>query len=277
MHRFFNAGHKIDELYSFSLPEGADAHVIGKWPFVAPRESWFEVPRELNVGVATIAVQFHKDIQRKYGKRGVVLLDPTHDPKTEDPDKPLEFFAVAPTEELVIQRAEKLWDEYLEGICKAHFEDVQNAMAAGGAPRAARGFTVHALKLKGYRDSAQDFFLGMKEGHNGKAAAGMSAEVLGMMQAMQQQSQAMMAVVMALATGQKIDPELLKAVVAPPTNGKPAAPPIEPPDNAGDFHVEGQGLTSLEQRISRKTVEYETLKDKPADKKGRAAAAAKEL
>jgi hypothetical protein len=54
-------------------------------------------------------------------------------------------------------------------------------------------------------------------------------------------------------------------------------PKAEVPENAGQLQVEGQAQTSLEQRINRKSVEYETLNSKPADKKGRAAAAAKEL
>lgn len=282
MHRFYNAGSKIDEVFPFSLPEGADIHVIGRWNLLAPKEGWFEVPRELMVRDLTIAVQFAQDVKRRFGNRGVVLLDPAYDPSKEDEDKPLESYPVAPTEDLVIERAEKLWDNYLEKICQSHLEDVQNAMSSGGAPRGARGFTVHALKLKGYRDPAQDYFLGMKEGQQGKAPAGMSAEFTGMMAQMAKQNSLTMSIVLALATGQKIDPELLKQAIAPdvgqplpPSNGKAAT--VAPPDNAGSLEVEGQGKTSLEQRINRKSVEYETLNSKPADKKGRAAAAAKEL
>jgi hypothetical protein len=279
MHRFYNAGSKIDEVFPFSLPEGADIHVIGRWNLLAPKEGWFEVPRELMVRDLTIAVQFAQDIKRRFGNRGVVMLDPAYDPSKEDEDKPLESYPVAPTEELVIERAEKLWDNYLEKICQSHLEDVQNAMSSGGAPRGARGFTVHALKLKGYRDPAQDYFLGMKEGQQGKAPAGMSAEFVGMLSQMQQDRQLLMAIVLAMATGEKVDPELIKAAMGKGTT--PAVPvaktPVEVPDNAGIIEVEGQGKTSLEQRISRKSVEYETLNSKPADKKGRAAAAVKAL
>lgn len=283
MYRFFNAGHKIDENFPFSLPGdvGADIHVLGRWNLLAPKEGWFEVPRELTVGNSIIAVQFYKDIQRRFGKRGIVLLDANYNPDTEDPDKPLEFYAVAPTEELVIARAEKLWLDYLEAVCKAHFEDVQNAMSAGGAPRGARGFTAHALKLRGYADPAERYFLAQKEGQQGKVPGGMPPEMVGIVAQMQQQNQLMMSIMLALVSGEKIDPELLKkgmqrADDVPPANGKPVGPSM-PPENAGTLEVEGQGQTSLEQRISRKTVEYETLNTKPADKKNRAAAASKQL
>jgi hypothetical protein len=292
MHRFYNAGSKIDEVFPFSLPEGADIHVIGRWNLLAPKEGWFEVPRELMVRDLTIAVQFAQDIKRRFGNRGVVMLDPAYDPSKEDEDKPLESYPVAPTEELVIERAEKLWDNYLEKICQSHLEDVQNAMSSGGAPRGARGFTVHALKLKGYRDPAQDYFLGMKEGQQGKAPAGASAEFAGMMAQMAKQNSMMMSIVLALATGQKIDPELLKQAIVP-ENGH-AAPTVNTanrpiPDNAGVVEVEGTGRTSLEQRVNRRSddgyvrgegnLDEGTLKVKnvAADKKGRAAAAVKAL
>jgi len=270
--RFFNAGDKIDEMFPFSLPDGADIHVIGRWAFLAPKESWINVPSELTVGANAIRVDFAQDIKRRFGKRGVVLLDPRHDPATEDPDKPLEQYAVAPTEELVIERAEKLWSNYIEDMCRAHFEDVQNAMSSGGAPRRARGFTVHALKLKGYRDPAEDYFLGMKDG---KAPQGTSPELVAMFQQMQQQNQAMMAIVLAVATGQKVDPELLKNVAAPTgpiaplstskvATGEITKPLVDKPDG----WVKGEG-----------NLDRGTLKEKvaPAPRKDRTAVAAKAL
>lgn len=268
--RFFNAGDKIDEMFPFSLPDGADIHVIGRWSFLAPKESWITVPSELTVGANTIRVDFGQDIKRRFGRRGVVLLDPRYDPALEDPDKPLEQYAIAPTEELVIERAEKLWSNYIEDMCRAHFEDVQNAMSSGGAPRRARGFTVHALKLKGYRDPAEDYFLGMKDG---KAPQGTSPELVAMFQQQFQQSQAMMAIVLAMATGQKIDPEMLKAVT--PTPGTPQAPKPAPPPNGEQLEVVGQSRIGVEERINRRE---DTYTPKPAvGKKQREAAAAKAL
>jgi hypothetical protein len=272
MFRFYNAGSKIDELFPFSLPDGPDIHVLGKWSFVAPKQSWFEVPNELvlNSG-ATVAVKFAEDIRRNYGKRGVVMLDPRWNPEKEDEDKPLQFYPVAPTEEAVVARAEKLWDNYLEEICKAHFEDVQNAMSAGGAPRAARGYTARALKLKGYADPAERYFLAQKEKANGQTPSGISPEVAGMLAQMQQQNQAMMGLIVAIVSGQKLDPASVQNLMG----AKPVAPVVTDalPET---LEVEGQSPVSLEERKHRKG-EYETLKSDPASRKDRAAAAAKAL
>lgn len=268
--RFYNAGDKLEEMFPFSLPDGADVHVIGRWTFLAQKESWVTVPSELTVGSNMIHVDFGADVKRRFGKRGVVLLDPRHDPATEDPDKPLEQYAVAPSEELVIERAEKLWSNFIEEMCRAHFEDVQNAMSSGGAPRRARGFTVHALKLKGYRDPAEDYFLGMKDG---KAPQGTSPELVAMFQQMQSQNQTMMALVIAVATGQKIDPEMLKNLA--PTPGAPQVPKPHVPANGDALEVVGQSRIGVEERINRRE---DTYTPKPAvGKKQREAAAAKAL
>lgn len=289
-YKFYNAGKKIDEQWPFSIsptsagfnPEdGQGAHSIGKFNFVAPKEGWVFVPTELQSGIETIRVNFPDDLKRKYGPRGVVMLDPRWDPAKEDPDKDLQTYPLAPTEALVIERAHTLWDLYLERICSAHFEDVQGAMAHGNRPRAASGFTVHALKLKGYRDPAADFLQGLREGRNGAAPqAGSSPEMLGVLKGIQEQNQLTLRLVLALASGQKIDPELIKAITMP--GDSPAPPkahhmPAEPPVNAGAFEVEGQSKTSLEERIGRKTVEYETAATRVGGKSERAKAAAKEL
>ena len=300
--RFYNAGNKIDEQWSFSIsptsagfnPEdGNGAHSIGKFLFIAPKRGWFFIPVEIQSGNETIRVNFPEDCRRKYGARGVVMLDANYKAENEDPDKPIETYPIAPTEELVIQRAEALWDLFLEKICSAHFDDVQNAMSLGNRPRAASGFTVHALKEKGYRDPAAEYLQGMREGRNGNSPQnGTSPELLGMVRAMQEQSRVMMSVVLAVATGQKVDPELLKAVVGPgdTTAPRPQAPAVlEPPINAGKVEVvDGAPTSSLNARIANREDGYirgegnldkGTLKIKDAvlPRKDRTQVAAKEL
>jgi hypothetical protein len=288
-YRFYNAGKKIDEQWLFSISpsspgfnpgiSGTDTHSLGKYPFIAPERSWFFVPSELASGTEIVRVNYPEDAKRKYGKRGIVMLDPRWDPAKEDPDKALESYPLAPTEDLVIERAETLWNLYLEAICSAHLDDVQNAMAQGNRPRAASGFTIHALKLKGYRDPAAEYLQGMREGRNNLAPqGGSSPEILGLVRSMQQQNQLMMSVMMALASGQKIDPELLKAFQSQEMPApKPPNPSGEVPVNAGMVEVEGVPKTSLEERISRKTVEYETAATRHGGKNQRATAAEREL
>jgi hypothetical protein len=288
-YRFYNAGKKIDEQWPFSIsatsagfnPEdGNGAHSIGKFNFVAPKEGWTFVPVELQSGNETIRVNFADDLKRKYGPRGVVMLDPRWDPAKEDPDKSLEAYPMAPTEELVIERANTLWIMFLERICSDHFEDVQGAMAHGNRPRAASGFTVHALKARGYRDPAAEFLQGLKAGQQGaEPQTGTSPEMLGVLKGIQEQNKLMMTLVLSITNGQKVDPELIKALMTPTNAPAPPKPPTptEPPVNAGVFEVEGQPKTSLEERISRRNVE--TVYDQPTarPKNERAKVAAKEL
>jgi|SRR5579862_2789197 len=286
-YRFYNAGVRIDEQWPYSISEtspgfnqddGKGAHSTGKFCFVAPKQGWTFVPMELKSGQETLRVNFVEDAKRKYGHRGIVMLDPRWDPAKESEDKPLATYPVAPTEELVIARAELLWDQYLEGICSAHFEDVQNAMANGMRPRGASGFTVHALKEKGYKDPAQEFLKGMREGRQGNGSPSSSPEMVGVLRGIQEQNKHMMALILAVASGQKIDPELLKSVMTPDTAAAPKVSiPLPPPINAGTLEVDGSPASSLEARIARRNVEtvYEPPSARP--KTERAKAAAKEL
>lgn len=286
---FYNAGKRIDEQWCFSIsqtsagynPEdGEGRHSLGKFNFLAPEREWFFIPGEIQSGNETLRVNFPDDARRKFGNRGVVMLDPKYKLAGEDPDKDLSSYPIAPTRELVEERAAKLWDGWLETICSQHFEDVQNAMAQGNRPRAAAGFTVHALKLKGYKDPAAEYLLGLREGQSGKAPqAASSPELLGLVKGMQQQNQLMMTILMALASGEKIDPELIKNAMTP---GDTAVPPkvhkpVAPPENAGVVEVEGSPASSLEARIGRRESGYETAGKKFDDRKARTQAAAKEL
>lgn len=214
MFEFYNAGHRIDETFAFSLPEGQDTHTLGHWAFRAPKESWFDVPREIEIGNQTIHVNFASDVRRKFAIRGVVLLDPKWDAKTEDPERPLDQYAIASTRQAAEERGHEIWMLYTKTIVESHLADCQAAMAAGGAPHGARGFTKNCLKLHGINDPAEDYFLSLKTKQGGGEMSGDVKAILHQMQAQnaqaQVQSQTMMAIIMALATGQKIDPELLK-------------------------------------------------------------------
>lgn len=299
-YRFYNAGKKIDEQWPFSIsptsagfnPEdGQGAHSIGKFNFVAPKEGWTFVPTEIQSGNETLRVNFADDLKRKYGPRGVVMLDPRWDPAKEDPDKDLGSYPMAPTEELVIERAQTLWGLFLDRICSNHFEDVQNAMAQGSRPRAASGFTIHALKLRGFRDPAAEFLQGLKEGRQGSAPqAGTSPEMLGVLRGIQEQNKLMMTLILSVASGQKVDPELLKSVMTPSDTAVPpkAPAPVEVPINAGVIEVDGVAKSSLNARINNREDGYVRgegnldkgtlkIKDVVLPRKDRTQAAAKEL
>lgn len=271
-YQFYNAGTRIEELMRFSISsssagfnaDGNDTQSVGFWPLRAPKEGFFTVPAELPSGHETLRVNFADDIKRRFGKQGVVFIDAKWKPENEDPDKEVSEYPIAPTKELGVERGAAIWQLHLKKIVEQHLSDCQNSMAAGGAPRAASGFTKKAFKLLGIADPGEQYFAGLKEA--GKNASSSPSSEL--MLQMQQQNQTMLAIVLALASGQKIDPELLKAVMPQPgqvpmkpvTSGV-ATGEIKKP--VGDFDPKKAGLDAYD----RKTV----------GRKDRAAAAQKEL
>jgi hypothetical protein len=226
-YEFYNAGHRIQESMRFSISsssagfnaDGNDTQSIGYWTLDARKEDFFFVPSEIASGNEILRVNFAQDIKRRFGKQGVVLIDPKHNPEKEDPEEVVSKYPVAPDREAAVARGEAIWLLHLRKIVEGHLADCQNAMAAGGAPRATAGFTKKAFKLLGIADPGEQYFLGLKE--TGKAA-GLSG-TNDILLAMQQQQTAMMAIVLAVASGEKIDPELLKALIP-----KAGAIPIGP-------------------------------------------------
>ncbi|HLW79112.1 MAG TPA: hypothetical protein VKU44_05875 [Terriglobia bacterium] len=212
--RFYNAGDRIDEVFLFSLPDGPDGHVIGHWNFHALKESFLEVPDTIMAQHQEIHVTFAQDIARRFGVRGLVLIDPRHKPGDEDPEK--DPPAIAPTDELAIERGRELWKSYTLSIVQNHLNDCESARAAGGAPRAAMGFTRRCLKLNGVTDPAQQYLDALREGRNPAVASDAVMTAVASMQASQNQ---MMALVLAIASGQKIEPELVRQLMPQPAPG----------------------------------------------------------
>lgn len=209
--RFYNAGNKIEEHMKFSQPEGGDIHFIAYWLLVAHKESWFEVPTEIDVRGLGIAVSFAKDIQQRFGQRGVVRLDPNWDEKKAEGSEP-EKFPLAATEDAAIEKAGILWKRYLRRVATEHLNDCDNIKTAGGTPRAAGGFTKFALETLGIEDPYDRYFSELKKGGNKN---GTSDEVKAILAAQGQMMQTLMTLILAQASGQKIDPEMIKAAMEP--------------------------------------------------------------
>lgn len=261
-YEFYNAGTRIEELMRFSISsssagfnaDGNDAQSVGYWPLRAPKEGFFTVPAELPSGHEVLRVNFADDIKRRFGKQGVVFIDSKHNPEKEDPEKELSEYPVAPTKELAIKRGEEIWQLHLRRIVESHLADCQNAMAAGGAPRAAAGFTKKAFNLLGIADPGEQYFAGLKEaGKN--ATAGPGNDVL---LEIQRSNQAMLAVVLAVASGQKIDPELLKGLM--PQAGKVPITPVtsgiatgEIKNPVGEFDPKKAGLDVYDRKTQGKS------------------------
>lgn len=274
-YEFYNAGNRIQENMRFSISptsagfnsDGNEVHSYGFWPLDAPKEGFFRVPVEIKSGNETLRVQFADDVQRRFGKMGVILVDPDWDASKEDPEKDIQEYPIAPSRDAAVLRGEKIWKLWLRKIVEEHIADCQNAMAAGGAPRAARGFTKRAFEILGIGDPGEQYFLGLKEA--GKTAG--NGHVNEALLEIQGQNQAMMAIVLAIASGQKIDPELLKSMIVKPANGSklPAPAPIQTsvPENAGKVEVLSQEPVTAAEPEERKFT----------DRKSRSAAAAKAL
>lgn len=210
--RFYNAGEKIDVMIPFTLPQGGDIHCNGSWSFCALKESWVEVPTEIEVGSEAIAVRFAKDVRERYGKRGLIQLDPAWDAKKEDPDAEPEKYPVAATEELVMSKGEIIWKRWLRAVVQGHLDDCQSAMSANSAPKAAAGFTKHAMQILGIADPGEQFFLNLQKGGNGH---GTSDDVKAILAAQGQMMNTMMGLVVALASGKPIDADAIKAAMEP--------------------------------------------------------------
>jgi hypothetical protein len=151
---FFNAGDRISEPLSYSLPGVGDIHAIARYMIDAPENDFFYVPTELRLLSENIRVpvDFAQTVVQRMGKRGVVMID--EDFEEDEENGQTADIAIAKTEESAKEKGERLWKGYLEAICRNHIESCQKARAAGGYPREAEGFTKRALKLQGWTDPA---------------------------------------------------------------------------------------------------------------------------
>jgi len=261
---FFNAGDKIDETLSYSIPTGQDAHCIARWRLLAPQGDFFEVPTELTVAQTgeTIAVQFSRDITFKFGKRGVVRINPEYNAEAEDPDKGVENFPYASSREDAEIRGAEIWAVYLDEIVKSHLADCDAARAAGGAPRSARGFTKRALKLRGVQDPGEQYYNSLR---NGGAGESKSDPVVAALQA---QNQMIITMLTAVMQGKAVDPAALAKLAETP--------------NAVGVSSKGEVITSgiatgeIKKPISQENT-YDTLKTQPKAKADRAKDAEKHL
>lgn len=152
--KMYNAGDRINETLNFSLPDGHDIHVVGKWHMDAPERSFFDVPTEMQVGFATIRVEFVRDILLKFGDRGLILVD-----KNREPGTILETEPVASNEDEAKRKGEANWKGYLRKVAQIYLDEGAQIRAAGGMPRAPHGFTKRALKLLNIADPTEEVFI----------------------------------------------------------------------------------------------------------------------
>lgn len=262
---FFNAGDKIDETLSYSIPTGQDAHCIARWRLLAPQGEFFEVPTELTLAMTgeTIAVQFARDITTKFGKRGVIRVNPEYDAEGEDPEKGIEHYPYARSRDDAETRGAEILANYLDGIVKSHLADCDAARAAGGAPRSAQGFTKRALKLRGVQDPGEQYYNSLRNGGGGE---GPKADPV--VAALQAQNQMIIAMLTAVMQGKTVDAAALAKL-----GETPNAVGV---NSGGEVVTSGIATGEIKKPISQENT-YDTLKTQPKPKADRAKDAAKHL
>lgn len=154
-HKLYNAGDRISETMAYSLPDGHDIHCTARWRLEAPAHSFFEVPQELRVGEARIAVNFLEVIMRddRLGRRGVIWVDANWK-RPEDAEE-AEKVPVAASDKEAVAKGERLWKAHLLAVAQAHIDQCNQIRAAGGVPLAAQGFTKRALREVGFVDPSE--------------------------------------------------------------------------------------------------------------------------
>lgn len=163
--KFFNAGDKIEEPISFSLPANhGDAHATGRWNMLAPAGAFFFVPTEIKLVDGTrIPCDFGMTIARKFGIRGVIMIDEELGADDGEGNRTIpEEQPFAHTDEQAQEKGKAFWKSYLERIANVHIEECQRARAGGGFGREASGFTKRAFKLLGWRDPASEMLDGLR-------------------------------------------------------------------------------------------------------------------
>ena len=147
--RFYNAGDKIQESLSYSLPDGHDVHCIAHYLVTAPAGSFFDIPTEIEIGPATIRVEFARDLLNRFGDRGMVLVDKNREEENIGENEP-----IAASDDVARKKGKEKWLSFLEGIVTRHVEQCEQIRASGGAPLQARGMSKHAFDILGKEDPA---------------------------------------------------------------------------------------------------------------------------
>lgn len=172
--KVFNAGDRITETCLFSNPDGHDIHVLCRYSFDAPAGGFALIPEMIKVGNAEVHVQFVDDILKNFADRGVVLIDPTHEPplvhedvyneKTGETNRVAtkqidqeadDAIPLARSDDEARAKGKRKWIKFCDTKVREHLEQCQMIRSSGGVPLAASGFVKRALRLQGIIDPAE--------------------------------------------------------------------------------------------------------------------------
>lgn len=159
--KFYNAGDRISEAISFSLPgqvTASSGNLIAHWMMDAPAASFFNVPTMITLAQdnTRLNVDFPATVLQRFGDRGVVMIDEDWDPGEDEDRAEREPFAV--NDAGAKAKGEAKWWKYLRAVVQNHMNACDRARAAGGFPLEAQGFTKRAFKLMNMEDPAAMVF-----------------------------------------------------------------------------------------------------------------------
>lgn len=177
-HLFYNGGDRISEVLPYSLPNGHDIHCIARWTMEAPEREFFQVPKVFKIEGANISVSFAQTILRtdRYGGKGVVLVNGNWEAPA-DPEQ-AEKMPIALSREKAIEKAKRHWDGYVSSVAQQWIDECNQVRTNGGVPRAASGFVVRALKLRGIVDPASSVLMAATESKSNKSEIDLLKEQL---------------------------------------------------------------------------------------------------
>jgi hypothetical protein len=157
--RFYNAGDKFSTNFYYTKPDTNFKEDNGGayWPVVAEKQSFFEVPFELQTSDGgTYRITVHKEITSRYGKRGVIRIDANL--KTI-PDTP-EYQFAANSDEMAKEKGATLWKSYLRNVVEEFEAENQRRVTERGlAPRRPTDFVAHAYKELGLAVPGDEAFI----------------------------------------------------------------------------------------------------------------------
>ena len=153
-HRLYNAGDRITEAMTYSLPDGHDIHCIARWLMDAPERDFFTVPQELVISGARVQVNFLETLLRddRFGRRGIIWVDGNFEPPADEQEA--ELVPIAKTDKEAVAKGGRRWKDYLLSVAQAHIDSCNQIRAKGGVPLEAQGFTKRALREIGWVDPA---------------------------------------------------------------------------------------------------------------------------
>jgi hypothetical protein len=156
--KFYNAGQRIQERFSYTNPEldHRVSNCVSYWMMDAPKQGFFEVPREVQTSMGSTLVNLPKEVLDRYGERGVVKIDRNLDVVPDEP----EFAYIVNSEQMAREKGEALWKTF----CRKRIEDFEKeneirVMQRNLPPMRPNGFVVSCFKELGLMVPGDEKFI----------------------------------------------------------------------------------------------------------------------